>query len=80
VLRSDFAETGTPDLQLMFTENLAGIAPEVPDRYGMMVSLMQPHSRGTVRLAGADPSLLPLADPNMRSGTRRLKPAGAASR
>ena len=72
LLQSDLAETGAPDLQLMFTENLVGIAPEVPNHYGMLVSLLQPHSRGTVRLAGADPSLLPLVDPNLLSDERDL--------
>lgn len=72
LLRSDLPETDAPDLQLMFTENLAGIAPEVPNHYGMLVSLLQPHSRGTVRLAGADPSLLPLVDPNLLSDERDL--------
>jgi choline dehydrogenase len=56
----------------MFSENLAGAGPEVPNHYGIMVSALQPHSRGSVRLAGADPSLLPLVDPNFLSDERDL--------
>ena len=72
LIRSDVAESGAPDIQLMFSENLAGAGPEVPNHYGIMVSALQPHSRGTVRLAGADPSLLPLVDPNFLSDERDL--------
>jgi choline dehydrogenase len=72
VVRSDVSETAAPDLQFMFSENLAGPQPEMPNVYGMSVSGLQPHSRGTVRLAGPDPALLPLVDPNFLGDERDL--------
>ena len=44
----------------MHPQNVPG-----PDRsYAIMVGLMKPKSRGTVRLASADPSVVPVVDPN----------------
>jgi choline dehydrogenase len=60
--KSEAARPG-PDIQLfgrMHPQNV----PE-PDRsYAIMVGLMKPKSRGTVRLASADPSVVPVVDPN----------------
>jgi choline dehydrogenase len=70
LIRTHLAETGAPDIQLMFSENMAGVVPEVPNHYGIVVSALQPHSRGTVRLAGTDPTAHPLVDPNFLSDDR----------
>jgi choline dehydrogenase len=57
-----------PDLQMLFTDfALAGLAgsdirPE--DGYAIGVSVIQPRSRGTVRLSGTDSGCAPLIDPN----------------
>lgn len=73
MVRTALAETGAPDIHLMFSENLAGIGPEAPNHYGILVSGAQPHSRGSVRLAGSDPALLPLVDPNFLGDERDLE-------
>jgi choline dehydrogenase len=58
----------TPDLQVMFVDvplrapALPG--PAIGEGYTLAVSLMLPASRGTVRLAGAEPGTPPLIDPN----------------
>jgi choline dehydrogenase len=58
------SEEEAPDLQILFIDSAAVIGLEVPDTYVIAVSSLQPYSRGTVRLAAADPALLPLVDPN----------------
>lgn len=58
----------TPDVQIMFADvplragKLPG--PAVGEGYTLATSLMLPRSRGTVRLAGAEPGIPPLIDPN----------------
>lgn len=73
LIRSELAQSDAPDIQLMFAENLAGAQPEVPNVFGLSVSGMQPHSRGTVRLADANPASLPLVDPNFLGDERDLE-------
>ena len=54
-----------PDIQLfgrMHPQNVPGHDAEAC--YGIMVGLMKPKSRGTLRLASADPSAVPIVDPN----------------
>jgi choline dehydrogenase len=57
-----------PDLQIMFVdvplraEALPG--PAIGEGYTLATSLMLPRSRGTVRLATAEPGSAPLIDPN----------------
>lgn len=67
-LCSTHADTA-PDIQLLFL-----CAPYVPaalvgaeNGYSFVVGLMTPRSRGSVRLAGADPGTAPLVDPNFLS-------------
>lgn len=72
LLRSDVAETAAPDIQLVFVENLVGAQPEAPNHFGMLVSALQPHSRGAVRLAANDPTVLPLVDPDFLGDARDL--------
>jgi choline dehydrogenase len=64
LLRTD--ATAAPDLQIFFVEMplRPRWTPDPQDGYSVVFSLMTPASRGTVRLAGADPDLAPLIDPN----------------
>jgi choline dehydrogenase-like flavoprotein len=61
-------EAGTPDVQIMFVDvplraaTLPG--PAIGEGYTLATSLMLPRSRGTVRLASAEPGTPPLIDPN----------------
>jgi choline dehydrogenase len=67
-LISSDPSAGTPDLQIMFVDvplraaTLPG--PEIGEGYTLATSLMLPDSRGSVRLASAEPGALPLIDPN----------------
>jgi choline dehydrogenase len=54
-----------PDIQLfgrMFVPNAPEVKPD--EAYAIMVGLMKPESRGSVRLASADPHAAPVVDPN----------------
>lgn len=64
LIRSDAATSTAPDIQLIFVDTAAVTGVEISNSYLIGVSAMQPHSRGTVRLAGSSPDLLPLVDPN----------------
>jgi choline dehydrogenase-like flavoprotein len=77
MLTTNFAEAGafiksqpfeaTPDLQLHFVIGKLvdhGRKPTVGHGYSCHVCLLQPKSRGSVRLASADPLAAPLIDPN----------------
>ncbi|OXM68511.1 GMC family oxidoreductase [Amycolatopsis vastitatis] len=74
LLRSD-PEVGSPDLQVAF-----GDIP-VPSSHGgepetilvVLTSLMQPFSRGSVRLAGADPAVAPVVVPRYLADSRDLE-------
>ena len=46
----------------MHPQGVAGLNPE--EGYAIMAGLMKPKSRGTVRLASADPADAPVVDPN----------------
>ncbi|GAA0481263.1 choline dehydrogenase [Paractinoplanes deccanensis] len=63
-----------PDLQLVFVDLPRPVNGHAgPDQgYTIGVSLMLPHSRGTVRLAGAAPGSHPLLDPNYYADGRDL--------
>ncbi|WP_131742836.1 GMC family oxidoreductase [Actinomadura roseirufa] len=60
-LRTD-EEYCAPDVELLIG---TGPSPDRPDRTGYMIApvVLQPQSRGTLRLASADPSAPPLLDP-----------------
>lgn len=65
-----------PDVQVLLADapgNHTAVA-DVPDGQGyrMAVSPMRPHSRGTVRLASAEPGALPLVDPDYFGDDRDL--------
>jgi choline dehydrogenase len=64
LIRSAAATSSAPDLQLIFVDTAAVTGVDIPNSYLVGVSAMQPHSRGSVRLAGCAPDLLPLVDPN----------------
>ncbi len=66
------SEQQAPDLQILFIDSAAIIGLDVPDTYVIAVSPLQPHSRGTVRLAGTDPALLPVVDPNYFADERDM--------
>jgi choline dehydrogenase len=73
LLRSDPA-LDAPDLQVLFVDvPLSVPALPGPDHgYALLVSLMAPHSRGSVRLRSADPRIRPRLDPNYLSDTRDI--------
>ena len=71
VLRSA-ADAAAPDLQILFVDSAAVIGLDVPDTYLIGVCALQPHSRGTVRLAGRDPELAPIVDPNYLGDDRDM--------
>lgn len=86
------ASDGTPDLQIMFVDSGLGILPGLDSTeagYGMFASVMQPFSRGTVRLSRADVNAGLLIDPNyfgddrdmstMLAGLRLIRRIGQAS-
>lgn len=55
----------SPDIQIfgrMHPQGVPGLNPV--EGYAIMVGLMKPKSRGTVRLASADPAATPVVDPN----------------
>lgn len=66
-------DAGAPDLQILFVDSAAVIGLDVPDTYLIGVAALQPHSRGTVRLAAADPEAAPLVDPNYLSDERDMR-------
>jgi choline dehydrogenase len=76
--------TGTPDLQIMFVDvplraqTLPG--PAIGEGYTLATSLMLPRSRGTVRLASAEPGTPPLIDPNYYADPRDLETFAAGLR
>ena len=71
VLRSA-ADAAAPDLQILFVDSAAVIRLDVPDTYLIGVCALQPHSRGAVRLAGRDPELAPIVDPNYLGDDRDM--------
>jgi choline dehydrogenase len=68
------AEGVAPDLLLLFAG--AALRPRWtgadPGGYSILFSLMDPYSRGTLRLRSADPSVSPLIDPAYLSDDRDL--------
>jgi choline dehydrogenase len=64
LIRSAAATSSAPDIQLIFVDTAAVTGVDIPNSYLVGVSAMQPHSRGSVRLAGSAPDLLPLVNPN----------------
>ncbi|WP_442819495.1 GMC family oxidoreductase N-terminal domain-containing protein [Streptomyces sp. NBC_01527] len=66
-----------PDLQILFLDVPGHIpdadTPEMGQGYTIAVAPMLPRSRGTVRLASADPGVRPLVDPNYFSDDRDLE-------
>ncbi len=66
LIQTDHAD-GAPDLQILITDSGIGILPGLSGAdagYGMYAAVMQPFSRGTVRLSGPDANASPLVDPN----------------
>ena len=73
LLRSDPA-LHAPDLQILFIDvPLSVPALPGPDQgYALLVSLMAPCSRGSVRLRSTDPRIAPRLDPNYLSDPRDI--------
>ncbi|TCC50398.1 choline dehydrogenase [Kribbella pittospori] len=75
MLSTGIGEHG-PDVQVMFVDvplredSLPG--PDIGHGYSIMVSLVSPYSRGSIRLAGSDPDARPVIDPAYYSDPRDL--------
>jgi len=79
---SEFAD-GTPDLQIVIFDSGVGLMPGMdgPETgYGMFAAVIQPFSRGTVRLSGPDAGASPLIDPNYFGDDRDMLTALAGLR
>jgi choline dehydrogenase-like flavoprotein len=80
LIRSD-AAIDTPDLQIMFVDVplrediLPG--PDMGAGYTIVVALMRPDSRGSIRLADAAPDAAPVIDPNYYAEPRDLDAVAA---
>jgi choline dehydrogenase len=83
LIRSD-SDADMPDLQIMFVDiplragTLPG--PAIGEGYTLATSLMLPRSRGSVRLASAEPGTRPLIDPNYYADPRDLHAFAAGLR
>jgi choline dehydrogenase len=66
------AEATAPDLQILFVDSSAVVGLDVPDTYLIGVAVMQPHSRGSVRLACRDADVAPIVDPNYLADARDM--------
>ena len=73
LLKSDLA-LDAPDLQILFVDVPLTVPPlPGPDQgYALLVSLMAPHSRGSVQLQSAEPQTGPRLDPNYLSDPRDI--------
>jgi choline dehydrogenase len=82
LIRSPDAEA--PDIQVMFVDVPLRAAalpgPAIGEGYTLATSLMLPRSRGSVRLAGAEPGTPPLIDPNYYADPRDLHAFAAGLR
>jgi choline dehydrogenase len=75
VMHSEWA-SAAPDLQVVFVDavaEMAGVDVPVDNGYTVGVSLMQPLSRGTVRLSAPDGSTAPRIDPNYFGDDRDMR-------
>lgn len=64
---------GAPDLQILLVDTAAVTGLDLPNTYLIGVSVMQPYSRGTVRLAGTAIDHPPVVDPNFLGDERDWK-------
>jgi choline dehydrogenase len=91
LIQTEHADAG-PDLQILVTDSGIGVLPGLSDAdpgYGMFASVMQPFSRGSVRLRRSDVDASPLIDPNyfgddrdmqtILTGLRLIREIGQAS-
>lgn len=73
LVRTDAAETGAPDVQILPLDDPATAGLDIPNAYMIAVAVLQPYSRGTVRLTGPDPDAAPLVDPNYFADDRDMQ-------
>ncbi|CAJ1499572.1 GMC family oxidoreductase N-terminal domain-containing protein [[Mycobacterium] kokjensenii] len=66
-------DAGAPDLQIILVDSATVIGLDAPDTYLVGFSAIQPFSRGTVRLAGPEPDLAPVVDPNYLADERDMR-------
>ncbi|MFF3511173.1 GMC family oxidoreductase [Streptomyces sp. NPDC002573] len=67
-------DLAAPDIQLIFSD-VPYHPPTMPgpaNGYTILFAALRPHSRGSVRLAGPDPTTAPLIDPNLLDDDRDL--------
>ncbi|WP_432164244.1 GMC family oxidoreductase [Streptomyces tendae] len=82
LVRSGHSNAPVPDLQIfVLTLPLNAFTLPVPERgFSIGVGLMTPHSRGTVRLSGPEPTDPPVIDPGYLSDARDTKALAAGLR
>lgn len=73
LLRTTAASSSAPDLQLIFVDTAAVTGLDIPNSFLIGVSPMTPHSRGSVRLRGTAPDLLPRVDPDFFGDDRDMQ-------
>jgi choline dehydrogenase len=82
LIQTEYAGEG-PDAQLLFIDS-TGIGLPGDDGsvagYVIAASVIQPYSRGSVRLSGPNPGVLPIVDPNYFGDERDLRTLVAALR
>ncbi|MFD1522914.1 GMC family oxidoreductase [Pseudonocardia yunnanensis] len=81
LVRSDPA-LGDADLQVLFFSQPLhpAVRTDLAQGYSIMFSVMSPRSRGSVRLASADPEAVPLVDPNYLGDDRDVETMTAGLR
>jgi choline dehydrogenase len=67
------SDKGAPDVQILFVDSASVIGLDIPDSYLIGVSVLQPHSRGTVRLRSWNPGIPPIVDPNYLGDDRDMQ-------
>jgi choline dehydrogenase len=79
LLRSRTA-VDSPDFQILFVDAPGHISLDIPEGYSIAAVLTRPHSRGTVRLATAEPGSAPVLNPDYYGDDRDLTTMVAALR
>ena len=80
-VETSIARDGVPDLQFFaipwsyppFQDEAVRLSPDKRPSLSVFSTMVQPHSRGTLRLASADPTVGPVIDPRLLSDGRDLQ-------